>query len=59
MLSTELNCVYILDTRLYTVEINKFAKFGTKYSMHNIVYVKHWEMCTNSSEGCIATECSI
>ena len=28
-----------LDTRLHTVEINKF---GNKYSMHKIAHAKHW-----------------
>ena len=38
-------------TRLWIVEIDKI---GIKYSMHKIVHVKHWEMCTSSLEGCIA-----
>ena len=37
--------------RLHIVEIDKI---GTKYSMHKIAHVKHWELHTSSSEGCIA-----
>ena len=34
----------VLDTRLRTVEINKFDKFGSKYSMHKIAHAKYWDM---------------
>ena len=40
-----------LDTTLYTVEIEKFDKFGSKYSMHKIAHAKHWHMHMSSSEG--------
>ena len=38
----------VLDTRLHTVEIDKFE---SKYSMHKIIHAKHWDMCMSSLEG--------
>ena len=40
-----------LDATMCTVKIDKFDKFSSKYSMHKIPHVKHWDMCMSSSEG--------
>ena len=39
-----------LDTSLRTVEIDKF---GSKYSMHKIAHVKHWDMHMSSWRGAL------